>query len=379
MNMNFEIKNEKYLNQIIDKKKYKKIFIISGYKSFKYSGIKKVINFNNKKKKFFYFFKRFYLPNIDELLSLTISISKIKPDLIIAVGGGAVLDYAKIANIIDIKNLKKLKKKIINYETPGEKKNYPLIAIPTTAGSGAEVTSNAVIYINNVKYSVESKLLTPSYSILIPSLVLKNPLRLKSSSGFDAIAQSLESLISMKSNSQSVKFAKKSLILSSKNYLKFLDKPNLNNSTNMLLAANLSGKAINISKTTAPHAISYPFSSIYNIRHGHAVSLTIEKFFYLNFILRNKSKSKFDLSKRYNIIFNIFNVKNINEFVNKLKYIKRKAGLIDNYKELGININSSVPKILKGINLLRLKNNPIEYTKNDLKKIILDQDLELNG
>ncbi len=51
--MNFEIKNEKYLNQIIDKKKYKKIFIISGYKSFKYSGIKKVINFNNKKKNSF--------------------------------------------------------------------------------------------------------------------------------------------------------------------------------------------------------------------------------------------------------------------------------------------------------------------------------------
>ena len=59
--------------------------------------------------------------------------------------------------------------------------------------------------------------------------------------------------------------------------------------------------------------------------------------------------------------------------------IKRKAGLIDNYKELGININSSVSKILKGINLLRLKNNPIDYTKEDLKKIILDQDLELNG
>ena len=87
------------------------------------------------------------------------------------------------------------------------KKNHPLIAIPTTAGSGAG-NSNTVIYINNVKYSVESKLLRPSYSILIPSLVLKNPLKLKSSSGFDAIAQSLESLISMKSNNQSVKFAK---------------------------------------------------------------------------------------------------------------------------------------------------------------------------
>lgn len=180
----------------------------------------------------------------------------------------------------------------------------------------------------------------------------------------------------MKSNNQSVNFAKKSLTLSTKNYLNFLNKPNFNNSNNMLLAANLSGKAINISKTTAPHAISYPFSSMYGIQHGHAVSLTIEKFFYLNYIMKNKSKSKFDLSKRYDIIFNIFKVKNINEFINKLKYIKRKAKLIDNYKELGINIKSSVSKILKGINLLRLKNNPVEYTKKDLKKIILGQNLK---
>ena len=265
---------------------------------------------------------------------------------------------------------------MIKYETPGKKNNYPLIAIPTTAGSGGEVTSNAVIYINNVKYSVESKLLIPSYFILIPKLILRNPKKLKSSSGFDAIAQSLESLISMKSNSQSVNFAKKSLILSSRNYLKFLDKPNFNNSTNMLLAANLSGKAINISKTTAPHAISYPFSSIYNIHHGHAVSLNIEKFFYINYLLKDKSKSKFDLSKRYEIIFNIFDVKNIVEFVNYLKHIKKKAGLVDDYKELGINIKSNVSKILKEINLLRLKNNPIDYTKNDLKKIILDQNFK---
>ena len=374
--MNFEKNNERYLNQIINKKKYKKIFIISGYNSFKYSGIQKVINFNNREKKFFYFFKESYLPDIKELLKLTISISKINPDLILAIGGGAVLDYAKIANIIDLKNINELRKKLIKYETPGKKKNYPLIAIPTTAGSGAEVTSNAVIYINNVKYSVESKLLVPSYFILIPKLILKNPKKLKSSSGFDAIAQSLESLISMKSNSQSVNFAKKSLILSSRNYLKFLDKPNFNNSTNMLLAANLSGKAINISKTTAPHAISYPFSSIYNIHHGHAVSLNIEKFFYINYLLKDKSKSKFDLSKRYEIIFNIFDVKNIVEFVNYLKHIKKKAGLVDDYKELGINIQSNVSKILKEINLLRLKNNPISYTKNDLKKIILDQNFK---
>ena len=52
----------------------------------------------------------------------------------------------------------------------------------------------------------------------------------------------------------------------------------------MCFAANLAGKAINISRTTAPHAVSYPFTSLYNISHGHAVSLTLEKFLKFNFI-----------------------------------------------------------------------------------------------
>ena len=83
-----------------------------------------------------------------------------------------------------------------------------MIAVPTTAGAGAEVTSNAVIYINKIKYSVEDKLLIPNYFFIF-NLILNNPIKLKSAAGFDAIAQAVESLISVKSNRSSVSFAKK--------------------------------------------------------------------------------------------------------------------------------------------------------------------------
>ena len=63
----------------------------------------------------------------------------------------------------------------------------------------------------------------------------------------------------------------------------------------MAIASNFAGKAINISKTTAPHATSYPFTSIYNISHGHAVGLFFERFFKFNFDNRNKSETSFDL------------------------------------------------------------------------------------
>ena len=70
----------------------------------------------------------------------------------------------------------------------------------------------------------------------------------------------------------------------------------------MLYLANLAGRAINISKTTVPHAVSYPFTSNYGISHGHAVSLTFEKFFKFNYFNKHKSSANFDLQKRFEFV-----------------------------------------------------------------------------
>ena len=77
--------------------------------------------------------------------------------------------------------------------------------------------------------------------------------------------------------------------ISTKSYISFLSSTNLKNAAEMSIAANLAGKAINISKATAPHATSYPFTSLFNISHGHAVSLFFENFLNLIFkIYRNR-------------------------------------------------------------------------------------------
>ena len=112
--------------------------------------------FNNflKTKNINFFIKSSYFPILEELVEIIKSIRNFKPDLIIAVGGGSVIDYAKIANIVDIRE--DLSDLIVNYSFPFKKKYTKLLVIPTTAGSGAEVTSNAVIYIDGIKYSFES-------------------------------------------------------------------------------------------------------------------------------------------------------------------------------------------------------------------------------
>ena len=140
----------------------------------------------------------------------------------------------------------------------------------------------------------------------------------------------------------------------------------------MSIASNLAGKAISISKTTVPHATSYPFTSLFNISHGHAVSLFFERFFKFNYNNINKSETSFDLKKRFDLIFNLFNVSNIDNFNSKISLLKRNAKLEDDVNKLNIDLNKNSEIIIKGINLLRLGNNPVKIDGKDIFKIITE-------
>jgi len=357
------------VKNFINDKSLKKIFVLCGRKSFITSGAEPFFSQllkNNKETKFFY--KTSELPILEELVKIIHDIKNFKPDIILAVGGGAVIDYAKIANIVDIRD--DLKDLIVNYSYPFKTKYTKLVVIPTTAGSGAEVTSSAVIYVDGIKHSFESELLIPDNFFLIPEFLISAPNKIKASAGFDAIAQALESLVSRKANDQSVEYATKSLNVSINSYISFLNDPNLKNASEMSIASNLAGKAISISKTTAPHAASYPFTSLFNISHGHAVGLFFENFFKFNFDNLNRSETSFDLKKRFDLVFNLFNVKNINDFNSKITLIKKRAKLEDNLNLLNINIEQNSERIIKGINLLRLGNNPVKIDGKDIYNII---------
>ena len=360
--------NLEEIKNYLKKKSDKKIFLITGKKSFNKSGANLRFKSLLSKINLEIYFKRSFVPEINELKKIISLIKKFKPDIILAIGGGTVIDYAKAACCTDLKQL--TFKKIILGKVEHVKK-YELCVIPTTAGSGAEVTSNAVIFIKNSKFSFENSNLIADNFFILPSLVLKLNQKIKASSGFDAIAQAIESLISIKSNRVSVNFAKQSLKLSIKNYLNFLKSPNKSNAFEMCLSANLSGKAINISKTTAPHAVSYPFTSYFKISHGHAVSLTLEKFLMFNYNNINYSKANFNLKDRYKTLFKITKTNSIIELIFFLKKLKREANLEDDFKKMNIDIEKNLGKILKGVNELRLKNNPINITKNDISNILL--------
>ena len=356
------------IKKFINDKSFKKIFVLCGKKSFVTSGAENLFKKLIIDKEIKLFYKKSELPILEELIQIINDIKNFKPDLILAVGGGAVIDYAKIANVVDVRE--DLADLIVNYSYPFKKKYTKLTVIPTTAGSGAEVTSNAVIYVDGIKHSFESELLIPDNFFLIPEFLISAPNKIKASAGFDAIAQALESLVSKKSNDQSVEYASKSLRVSVNSFISFVNNPNMKNATEMSIAANLAGKAISISKTTAPHAASYPFTSLFDISHGHAVSLFFERFFKFNYDNLDKSETSFDLKKRFDLIFNLFDVQNINDFNSKISLIKNQAKLEDNLIKLDINIQQSSENIFKGINLLRLGNNPVKINGKDILNII---------
>jgi len=139
----------------------------------------------------------------------------------------------------------------------------------------------------------------------------------------------------------------------------------------MLLSANLSGKAIAISKTATPHALSYPFTSLFNIDHGHAVSLTLNNVLKFNYENMEKSHANFDLKSRYKILFELTKTNSINELDEYLKFLKKEANLHSNLRKFNLDIKKDYIKILNGTNIKRLKNNPIILDRNVLKKILL--------
>jgi alcohol dehydrogenase class IV len=360
---------ENKLNSFIKKENIKNILVITGKKSFNFSGFKKLAIYKNFKSIMNILYKKNEIPEIDELKFLIKKTNIINPDLIIALGGGCVIDYAKLIN--GLHNIKNIKKKIKSGTLKLHSKKTKILAIPTTAGSGAEATKFSVVYIDKTKYSVDHNLLKPDFFSLVPKLTINSPKIFRASSGFDAIAQAIESIFSLKANAESLKFSLKSLTFSIKNFLKFVNAPNIKNSYRMLAAANFSGMAINIARTNAPHALSYFFSSKFKIPHGIAVSIFFVEIINSYYQYTRKVKNK-NLCKKFKFLFNSTNIKNIKNFNILFAKFFYESG-IEKYLN-GILPKITLKKKLKfHYNLDRLKNSPFQINKEFINNLLISK------
>ena len=191
-------------------------------------------------------------------------------DSILAIGGGSAMDVAKCIKLYsnlpgDGGNGAWLKAEIVSND-------IPFLAVPTTAGTGSEATRYAVIYYEDAKQSITSETIIPDTVLFDPSVLKTLPVYQKKATMMDALCHAIESFWSVNSTPESKHCSYRALrgvLEHMEGYLTNTEEGN----EGMLLAAHNAGEAINITQTTAGHAMCYKITSLFGCAHGHAAIL----------------------------------------------------------------------------------------------------------
>lgn len=260
-------------------------------------------------------------------------------DGIAAVGGGSAIDVAKCI------------KKYAQGET-----GIPLIAMPTTAGTGSESTRFAVIYKQGEKQSVSGDALLPDVIVFDGEAVLSLPLYHKKATMMDAFCHAIESFWSVNSTEESLELSKTAIRQILDSYEGYLN-GDADCTMKMLHAANTAGRAINITKTTAGHAMCYKLTSLYGYAHGHSAALCVNelwKWMIDNTDLCIDPRGEEYLREVFNAMSAAMGVENPKEAADKFSRILEQLELEHP------NISDQDYQVLvDSVNLERLKNNPV--------------------
>lgn len=190
-------------------------------------------------------------------------------DSILALGGGSTMDVAKC-----IKLFANMDPDRSYLDQRIEENNILLMTIPTTAGTGSEVTRYAVIYYDGVKQSITHESCIPSMVFIDTSFLKTVPEYHRKATLLDALCHGVESYWCVNSTDESKAYAKEAITMILDNMDPYLNNENRGN-INMQRASQLAGRAINITQTTAGHAMCYMLTEMYGIAHGHAAALCV--------------------------------------------------------------------------------------------------------
>jgi len=286
-------------------------------------------------------------------------------DVIVSIGGGSAIDVAKCIKLfckMD-SNDNYLKQDFVDTE-------IPLIAVPTTAGTGSESTRYAVIYYNDEKQSVTHHSIVPDYAVLDSSLLKTLPIYQKKCAMLDALCQGIESWWSVNSTDESKEYSKIAVETIMQNWRQYIFEEDETAAEQIMLGSNYAGRAINITQTTAPHAFSYKLTSLYGIPHGHAVSICLPVIWkkmlekgrilndkrggeYLDEVFKEISKSLMATSPAHAIEL----------FSNLLKGMRIESPIITEDKLQILSV---------AVNPIRLGNNPVCFSNKDIKGIYIN-------
>lgn len=302
-------------------------------------------------------------PDISDLYELYEKKKNDRPDVIVAVGGGSVLDIAKsLAAILDkeYNSIEELRKAISEKSTgiPA----CPWIGIPTTAGTGSEVTCWATVWDGEKgsKLSLEEKRNYAYAAFVEPEFTMSMPMSLVVSSALDAVAHATESYWAKARNMVSGIYALKAISLIMDNLSPLIDEPSKERYLAMAEASMLAGKAFSNTKTTACHSISYPLTLNYGIPHGVAVSMLLPALLKIN---EREIDGKEELLKAYGAV-------SVDEAGEKVKELLIKANISCKLSQWNVKQEDLAEIAEHCFTKGRMENNPVDLTVEDVQTVL---------
>jgi len=301
-------------------------------------------------------------------------------DVIIAFGGGSVIDFAKGLSIVARHDQSIWDYVNLSNKPPAEiysDKLLPVIAIPTTSGTGSEVTPYSVVINQDTEQegTIKDELIIPKAAIVDPSFTIALPKEWTAITGLDAFAHALESLFNKENRTDYSDLIAMEAIRNIVQYLPlaFNDGKNIVAREKVAYGATLAGMAISLAGTTVCHALVHPTDARFGIPHGKSVSI------YTTAVLRHTLPNGIDI---FNKVIPIFNPQY--EVSNKVSSISKGLNFIEEFiaqfnldlrlSDYGINKKESdvILRDALGYMFRPIRQHEVIFDEKDLKKIIAD-------
>lgn len=329
------------LADIIGKASPQRVFLVTGKGSYVASGAAEPITKALLDTEVLHYTDLSPLPLYEDVLRGAAVCTAFAPDLVIVVGGGHVMDAAKAINF-----------------AAGKK---PLVAIPTTAGTGSESTCFAVVYQEGRKRSLESPDMLPTFAIVDPDLAMSVPRDVAIPSALDALSQAIESFWSNKATEESHIYARLALEAIWSALAPALEERNPAAIASLCIGAHQAGKAINSSKTTACHAFSYDLTYRFGVPHGIAVAVFLPSMYRYN--------SALDTTKPiFEELNTILGFPDSEQTATALQTLLERFG-VSTLSRFGVS-RSDIGTLAAEVNVERLGNNPQRMTEADVARIL---------
>ncbi|WP_162848599.1 phosphonoacetaldehyde reductase [Paenibacillus nanensis] len=352
------------LEEVLESLSSKRIALFCGSRSFKESGCEEKLLPLISRYKIVRFDRIPSHPDISDVLEIHRQAKNYRFDTFIAIGGGSVLDMAKAikaASSLDLNSEEDLRKIIGTSDfQPGHE---AIVAIPTTSGSGSELTKWATVWDkdNQKKYSIDHPALYPDFALVDPSLTYSLTLRTSVTSGLDALCHAVEAYWAKESNECSRAFsltgASRILVGLEQLFHQELKEEARNN---LSLGSLNAGYAFSHTRTTACHAMAYPLTLRYGIEHGIAVTMTLASILLYNLPYLNDQKALFAALK----------IDSPNDLQERVNSICSRAGIKTKLRDYGVNKEELAAIAAECFTKGRMDNNPYLLTVEEVNHIL---------